>query len=89
MQIHLDPEAEALVQRAMEAEGWPTPAVAVRELLAKYETGAADERIAGRSKPEVLRLLAEADASPEREYTSEELRDVLRGDASAGARQVG
>ena len=36
MQIHLDPEAASRVKRAMEVEGWPTPAVAVRELLAKY-----------------------------------------------------
>ena len=91
MQIDLDPEAEALVQRAMEVEGWPTPAVAVRELLAKYaiEPAGEEERVAGYPKEEILRLVAEAKASPSREYTIPQLREELHRRADARSRRAG
>ena len=84
MQIDLDPEAEALVQRAMEVEGWPTPAVAVRELLAKYAVEPADEepveqeeRRCGFTANELAALIEEGEASPGIEMTPEELGALM------------
>ena len=87
MNVELDPESEALLRSIIEAEGWSSPAAALREFLVRHSAGM--EAIGGYTKAEVLRLVSEADASPSREYTLGQLREPLRAQPAREARQAG
>ena len=63
--------------------------MAVRELLTRYEPTFEEERVAGYTKEEILRLVAEAKASPSREYTIPQLREELHRRADARSRRAG